>query len=103
MTNSIDPSSIQIPIVLYVDDEPLAQKYFKASIGPFAEVLTASNTVEARQILALRSDEIDVVVSDERMPHETGVPFLSDVRRNWPKARRVLWSQAPTCRRRIAI
>ncbi len=81
-----------MPVVLFVDDEPLSQKYFRASVSPFAEVLTASNPVEARQILALRNNEIDVVVSDERMPHETGVPFLSDVRRNWPKARRVLTS-----------
>ena len=78
--------------VLFVDDEPLSQKYFKASINPFAEVLTASNPVEAREILASRSRDISVVVSDERMPLESGVPFLVGVRRSWPATRRVLTS-----------
>ena len=84
--------SVSQKVVLFVDDEPLAQKYFKASISPFAEVLTASNPIEAKEILSERRHGISVVVSDERMPLESGVPFLTDVRRSWPFARRVLTS-----------
>jgi two-component system, probable response regulator PhcQ len=80
------------PIVLYVDDEPLSQKYFASAIAPFAEVLTASDPIAARKILAERQMDISVVVSDERMPLETGVPFLTDVRKSWPGVRRVLTS-----------
>lgn len=78
--------------VLFVDDEPLSQKYFKASIGAYAEVLTADNPIEARKILAARKHDIQVVVSDERMPLESGVPFLAEVSRSWPATRRVLTS-----------
>ncbi len=85
-------TSRDTPIVLYVDDEPLALKYFASAISPFAEVLTASNPVAARKILLERSNDISVVVSDERMPLETGVPFLTDVRKSWPGVRRVLTS-----------
>jgi two-component system, probable response regulator PhcQ len=82
----------RLKTVLYVDDEPLSQKYFRASISPFAEVLTASNPIEARRILDVRGDTIAVVVSDERMPVESGVPFLANVRYAFPAAQRVLTS-----------
>ena len=85
-------TSKSTPIVLYVDDEPLSQKYFASAISPFAEVLTASDPIAARKILAEHPYEISVVVSDERMPLETGVPFLADVRKTWPGVRRVLTS-----------
>lgn len=80
------------PIVLYVDDEPLSLKYFASAISPFAEVMTASDPIAARKILAEHPNVISVVVSDERMPLETGVPFLTDVRKSWPDVRRVLTS-----------
>lgn len=80
------------PIVLYVDDEPLSQKYFVSAIAPYAEVLTASDPIAARKILEERQYDISVVVSDERMPLETGVPFLCHVRKSWPGVRRVLTS-----------
>lgn len=81
-----------VPTVLYVDDEPLSQKYFASAIAPFASVITASNAIEARKILEANPSTISVVVSDERMPIETGVPFLADVRKSWPGVRRVLTS-----------
>lgn len=92
VSNSELLASSRLPAVLYVDDEPLSQKYFRSSISPYAEVITASNPIEARRILAVRANSISVVVSDERMPIEAGVPFLADVRRTWPTARRVLTS-----------
>jgi two-component system, probable response regulator PhcQ len=81
-----------IGTILFVDDEPLSLKYFKASVGKYANVKTASSTDAALEILEADGEEITVVVSDERMPRESGVSFLSDVRKSWPSTVRVLTS-----------
>ena len=78
--------------ILFVDDEPLSLKYFKASVGKYANVKTASSPDAAMEILASEGDEISVVVSDERMPRDSGVSFLSGVRKSWPSTVRVLTS-----------
>lgn len=78
--------------ILFVDDEPLSLKYFKSSIGKYANVVTASSPEAALQILATPGNDISVVVSDERMPRDSGVSFLSEVRKSWPSTVRVLTS-----------
>jgi len=78
--------------ILFVDDEPLSLKYFKSSVGKYANVVTASSPEAALQILATPGNDISVVVSDERMPRESGVSFLSEVRKSWPSTVRVLTS-----------
>ncbi|WP_083567419.1 response regulator [Hyphomicrobium sp. CS1GBMeth3] len=85
-------SAQKAPMVLYVDDEPIALKYFKASIGGMAEIVTAPNPREAYDVLDALGNEITVVVSDERMPVERGVDFLRSVKDRWPSTRRVLTS-----------
>lgn len=78
--------------ILFVDDEPLSLKYFKASVGKYAKVVTADTTEAALKILESEGDAISVVVSDERMPRDSGVSFLSDVRKSWPSTVRILTS-----------
>jgi two-component system probable response regulator PhcQ len=78
--------------ILFVDDEPLSLKYFKASVGKYANVMTADSPEAALKILATKGDAISVVVSDERMPRDSGVSFLSDVRKSWPSTVRILTS-----------
>ncbi len=78
--------------ILFVDDEPLSLKYFKASVGKYANVVTADSTDAALKILAAEGDTISVVVSDERMPRDSGVSFLSSVRKSWPSTVRILTS-----------
>ena len=43
-------------------------------------------------MLASGGDTISVVVSDERMPHDSGVSFLTNVRKSWPSTVRILTS-----------
>lgn len=78
--------------ILFVDDEPLSLKYFQASVGKYANVRTASSADAAMEILESEGGAISVVVSDERMPRDSGVSFLSDVRKSWPSTVRVLTS-----------
>jgi len=78
--------------ILFVDDEPLSLKYFKASVGRYANVVTADTAEAAMKILEAEGDTISVVVSDERMPRDNGVSFLSNVRKSWPSTVRILTS-----------
>lgn len=78
--------------ILFVDDEPLSLKYFKASVGKYANVVTADTAEAAMKILEAEGDAISVVVSDERMPRDNGVSFLSNVRKSWPSTVRILTS-----------
>lgn len=78
--------------ILFVDDEPLSLKYFKASVGKYANVKTASCPDAAFAILENDGEDIAVVVSDERMPRDSGVTFLSEVRKSRPSTVRVLTS-----------
>ncbi|MBA2127670.1 response regulator [Hyphomicrobium methylovorum] len=78
--------------ILFVDDEALSLKYFKAAVGKYADVVTAENPEAAMKILAAEGDAISVVVSDERMPRESGVAFLASVRKSWPSTVRILTS-----------
>ncbi|MBS0234725.1 MAG: response regulator [Proteobacteria bacterium] len=82
----------KIGTILFVDDELLSLKYFKSTVGKYANVKTASSPAAAMEILQADGDDISVVVSDERMPRESGVSFLSDVRKSWPSTVRVLTS-----------
>jgi two-component system, probable response regulator PhcQ len=86
------PTDKKIGTILFVDDEPLSLKYFQASVGKYANVRTANSADAAMKILESEGDEISVVVSDERMPRDSGVSFLSDVRKSWPSTVRVLTS-----------
>jgi two-component system probable response regulator PhcQ len=92
MSTRPDPAASRSGTILFVDDEPLSLKYFKASVGKYANVLTACSAEAAMEILASEGDQISVVVSDERMPRDSGVAFLSSVRKSWPSAVRVLTS-----------
>ncbi len=89
-SNNFVLNSAGPPVVLYVDDEPLARKMFTLAFEGKAEVVCAESAGEARQILHVRRGNVAVVVSDERMPGETGLNFLASVRKLWPGVRRML-------------
>lgn len=92
MQNHSSSTAEQRPLVLYVDDEALARKYFAKMIEEFADVVTAGTTAEARGVLAEKGDRIALCVSDERMPGESGVPFLAEMREKYPHVCRILTS-----------
>jgi putative FMN-dependent luciferase-like monooxygenase len=53
-------------------------------------VFTASNADEARAQLELH--EVSVILCDQRMPGQTGVVFLKEVRERWPDTVRIVIS-----------
>ena len=75
--------------VLIVDDEPVITDMLKdvLSTEPY-EILSSSSGEEALETLA--KENVDVVISDEKMPGMTGSEFLAVVRKEFPDTIRMI-------------
>ncbi|MEX1033226.1 MAG: response regulator [Cellvibrionaceae bacterium] len=76
--------------ILYVDDEEKALKYFSKALADRFTVYTAGDVAEAEAVLKTKSDDIAVVISDQRMPGKNGVELLKQVRTEYPSMVRLL-------------
>ena len=76
--------------IMYVDDEEKSLKYFAREMGQHFKVYTATSAAEARQVLEREHRSIGVIMSDQRMPGETGVQLLSEARNLYPYMVRIL-------------
>ena len=77
--------------LLLVDDEPnLTSALVRSLDRSQFEIFTADSAQKGLLILA--GNDIDVVVSDERMPGMTGSAFLAEVRKQWPNTIRMILS-----------
>ena len=77
--------------LLLVDDEPnLTSALVRSLDRKQFEIFTADSAQQG--LMNLAGNEIDVVVSDERMPGMTGSQFLSEVRKKWPNTIRMILS-----------
>ncbi|WP_436516061.1 response regulator [Ekhidna sp. To15] len=63
--------------LLYVDDEATNLRVFKANFRKFFNVHTSTNPIEAIDILD--QEDIQVIVTDQRMPEMTGTQFLEKI------------------------
>ena len=81
---------LDLPRVLVVDDEVRSQDAIRRTLDEDFTVVTASNADEAR--LLLERHEISVILCDQRMPGQTGVVFLKEVRERWPDTVRIVIS-----------
>jgi len=81
--------------VMLVDDEPDVLEGLSLSLRhPERTLLRATSGPEARELF--KHNFIDVVVSDERMPGESGCAFLSWVAENHPDTVRLLLTGSAT-------
>lgn len=76
--------------ILFVDDEEKSRKYFRRFFEREFQILTAAGVSEASAILEQRSDEIAVLVSDQRMPERRGIELLKEVCSTYPEIVRLL-------------
>lgn len=76
--------------VLYVDDEPMALKYFEKTFGGEFRIITAENASEGLRILEEKGDDIAVILTDQRMPGEKGVQLLERARQLRPQIVRMI-------------
>ena len=76
--------------ILYVDDEPMALKYFERLVSPLAPVITALSVEAGKAVLRERGNEIAVLVTDQRMPGAHGNELLRFTREFHPRIVRML-------------
>jgi response regulator RpfG family c-di-GMP phosphodiesterase len=75
--------------LLFVDDESSILSSLKRLFRPHGyKVLTAGGGAEG--LAVLEKENIDLVVSDMRMPEMDGAHFLEQVRNRWPQVVRIL-------------
>jgi diguanylate cyclase (GGDEF)-like protein len=78
--------------VLAIDDDPAVLAVLAAQLAADFEVATARTAEQGRAALARRS--FDIVLSDLRLPDESGLDLLDWVRRTVPRTARVLFTGA---------
>ena len=96
MSDTIAPTSTNwpagyasAPVVMLVDDEANVLNALRRLLRPAGyTVLTAGGGAEALDQLAAR--EVDLLVSDMRMPDMDGAQLLAQARQRWPDTQRVL-------------
>lgn len=76
--------------ILYVDDEDNSLKGFTRAFGDQFRILTATNAQEGLKQLETHSEEIGVLMTDQRMPGEKGVWLLERARQLKPQIIRIL-------------
>ncbi len=76
------------PTILLVDDEAAILSSLERALEDTYECLPAKSAAEARPLFADRN--IACVISDQRMPGESGAEFLAWVRRQSPDTSRIL-------------
>ena len=74
--------------VLYVDDEVYNLTAFRAGFRRLFNIFTAESAAEGIKIL--RTEEIHVIVTDQRMPVTTGIEFLESIIPEFPEPIRIL-------------
>lgn len=82
--------NLQAPLILFVDDEATAVKYFQRAIGPLATVITAGSVEEGKQLLDAHASTLAVLVSDQRMPGAYGNELLIYAWDRYPHIVRIL-------------
>ena len=74
--------------ILYVDDEENNLQAFKATFRRDYKIFLAISAKEGEEILA--REDIDLIITDQRMPEKTGVEFLESIIPIHPKPIRLL-------------
>lgn len=78
------------PLILFVDDEATAVKYFQRALDSLAPVITAGSVEEGKHMLDEHAQTLAVLVSDQRMPGGYGNELLHYAWLNYPHMVRIL-------------
>ncbi len=74
--------------MLVVDDEPSILDTLKLFLSPEFEVLTADSAESAQSVFG--NHQVDIVLSDQKMPRTCGVQLLEWVKQNSPRTIRLM-------------
>ena len=76
------------PSILYVDDEPDNLIAFRSLFRRFFKVMTAKGGAEALKIMA--ENQVQLLLSDQRMPKMSGLELCDIVMQKYPQAKRII-------------
>ena len=68
--------------ILYVDDEEVNLELLKSILYREYEILTALTPLEALKLLS--NQNIELIITDQKMPDMNGVEFLKEVQKRFP-------------------
>ena len=71
-----------LPVILFVDDEPQSCKWFARTFADEFKVLTATSVDDALTLLRERGQSVALLVTDYRMPQRNGLDLLLAVQRD---------------------
>jgi response regulator RpfG family c-di-GMP phosphodiesterase len=74
--------------ILYIDDEVNNLSAFKANFRKLYDIHTAESAEEGRKVL--ERVDIEIILTDQRMPNMTGVEFLESIINDFPNPIRIL-------------
>ena len=74
--------------ILYVDDEQNNLIAFKAAFRREYDIKTALSSKEGKELM--KENEFHIILSDQRMPEQTGVEFFEEIRHIYPQLMRIL-------------
>lgn len=86
MASDLNPSHIFS--ILFVDDEKFNQVAFHASFREYYTIYLASTAKEA--LVIMENENIDLLISDQRMPEMSGVELFEQVQAKFPDIIRIL-------------
>jgi len=69
--------------ILYVDDEPINVELFRLNFEKEYKVFTALSAIEGLELM--KDDDINVIISDLKMPVMNGMEFIEEIKRSSPK------------------
>jgi response regulator RpfG family c-di-GMP phosphodiesterase len=78
------------PCLLVVDDEPEVCNSVSHLLHSTYRVLRAHSAAEAVELLS--QHEVEVIMTDQRMPEITGVEMLQKIKSQYPEAIRILFT-----------
>jgi len=90
MSNHTEDYDYQRYAILFVDDEAVTRKYFRRLFGENFRILEAEDGVQALAVFRQHAHEIGIIVTDQRMPNETGIGFLSKIAGDYPDIIKIL-------------
>ena len=95
MSDEVERSPDSLPhAVLCVDDDAAVLSALRRLLRDESfEVLTASNAAHA--LASLRRNAVEVIISDQRMPGQSGAELLAEVGQRWPRIGRVILTGFP--------
>ena len=70
------------PVILYIDDEESNLRVFKNSFRRDFKIYTAISAQVGIEIL--NQTDIDVIITDQRMPGKTGLELLKEIQEMFP-------------------